>query len=292
MKHFSYILLCITALILSSCEKMITDDTPADTTADKNVIISISGFDKTQFTNNDSGTSANATRSSVSITELCSKISFAIFKGTEKVSKDNQSKEDVNFGQFAAKLDEGTYDIVVIAHNGDGNATISSKEKVTFDGRITDTFYYIGQLTVGAEPVRKDITLSRCVAMFRLVLKDAIPDDVKQMKFYCTNGASSTFNPTTGKGSVKSLQTTYINCTNDDKTFEIYTFPYEDTTTMTIKISALDSGSNAVKEHLFTNVPIAVNTITQYSGSFFADNATNIGMYAESDWESTVEYTF
>ena len=97
---------------------------------------------------------------------------------------------------------------LVIAHNGEGSATITSTEKVTFpNNKVTDTFYYYGDLIVTSEVQSYDLTLTRAVAMFRLVLTDEeIPSTVTKFKFYYTGG-SSTFSPKDGYGCVNSKQT-------------------------------------------------------------------------------------
>ena len=78
------------------------------------------------------------------------------------------------------------YQLVVIAHNGEGSATITSTEKVTFpNNKVTDTFYYYGDLVVTSEVQSYDLTLTRAVAMFRMVLTDdEIPSTVTKFKFY------------------------------------------------------------------------------------------------------------
>jgi hypothetical protein len=47
----------------------------------------------------------------------------------------------------------------VCRHSCDGSATITSTEKVTFpNNKVTDTFYYYGDLVVTAEKQSYDLT--------------------------------------------------------------------------------------------------------------------------------------
>lgn len=72
-------------------------------------------------------------------------------------------------------LTKGKYAVLVVAHNGDGNATLSNPEKVTFkNNKITDTFYYYKVIDV-EEDSNFDMTMKRVVAKFRLVVKDPTP---------------------------------------------------------------------------------------------------------------------
>ena len=72
-----------------------------------------------------------------------------------------QKESDTGYGTVALTLVAGTYQIVVIAHNCDGSATISSTEKVTFpNNKVTDTFYYYGDLVVTDATQSYDLTLT------------------------------------------------------------------------------------------------------------------------------------
>ena len=160
---------------------------------------------------------------------------------------------------------------MVIAHNGEGSATISSTEKVTFpNNKVTDTFYYYGDLVVTSEVQSYDLTLTRAVAMFRLVLTDdEIPSSVAKFKFYYTGG-SSTFSPSAGYGCVNSKQTEIRTVADGATTFDIYTLPHtEDDILTKLTVTALDANDNTIKERIFENVPVTRNQITRYTGVFF-----------------------
>ena len=123
---------------------------------------------------------------------------------------------------------------------------------------MTDTFYYYGDLVVTSEVQSYDLTLTRAVAMFRMVLTDdEIPSTVTKFKFYYTGG-SSTFSPSAGYGCVNSKQ----------------------------------------KERIFENVPVTRNQVTRYTGSFFGNGGsgqTSDGTFrltADPDWDSVNGYTF
>ena len=296
------LLFFILALLIVACEKPILDDEDITEKKEANVILHMTQFEQTAFDN--SGNRA-ATRAATDITELCTRLNIAIFSadGT-KVKTVAQKETDSDFGTVALTLAAGTYRLVVIAHNCDGSATITSEEKVTFpNNKVTDTFYYDGDLVVTSDVQSYDLTLTRAVAMFRLVLTDEeIPSNVAKFKFYYTGG-SSTFSPKDGYGCVNSKQTEIRTVPvgfSDGMSFDIYTLPHSEDDVLTkLTVTALDANDNTVKERVFENVPVIRNQITRYTGSFFGNGGSGGGssdgtfrLTADPDWDSVNGYTF
>ena len=283
--------LIVVSALASGCEKPILDEaTGEEVPTEANVVLRFTQFEQESFT-----------RAATDITELCSRINIAVFDGEgTKVKTIAQKEGDAGYGTVALSLAAGTYKLVVVAHNCDGSAMITSTEKVTFpNNKVTDTFYYYGDLAVTAEKQTYDLTLTRAVAMFRLVLKgDSIPGNVAKMKFYYVGG-SSTFSPKDGFGCVNSKQTE-IRALATDSIYEIYTLPHAEEDVLTkLTITAQDADDNTIKERVFENVPIVRNQVTQYTGSFFGDGggggSTGSGdfrMTADPDWDKVNGYTF
>ncbi|MBR0273697.1 MAG: FimB/Mfa2 family fimbrial subunit [Bacteroidaceae bacterium] len=288
------------ALLLVACEKPIIDETTGkEIPADANVILHFTQYEQESF-----GSSAHrsATRSATDITNLCSRLNIGIFdaEGT-KVKTVAQKEGDASYGTVALSLAAGTYRLVVIAHSCDGSATITSTEKVTFpNNKVTDTFYYYGDLVVTAEKQSYDLTLTRAVAMFRLVLTDdEIPSTVAKLKFYYLGG-SSTFSPKDGYGCVNSKQTE-IRPVSTDGIYEIYTLPHTEEDVLTkLTVTALDANDNILKERTFENIPITRNQVTRYTGSFFGSGGSGgssssdgtFRLTADPDWDAVNGYTF
>ncbi len=241
------------------------------------------------------------TRATTDITGLCTRLNVAIFNtdGT-KIKTVAQKDTDSDYGTVALALSAGTYQFVVIAHCRDGSATITSEEKVTFpSNKVTDTFYYYGDLVVTDSQQSYDLVLARAVAMFRLMLNDEeIPSNVARLKFYYTGG-SSTFSPSAGYGCVNSKQTEYRTVAPGLTVFDIYTLPHTENDVLTkLTVTALDANDNTVKERVFENVPVTRNQITRYTGSFFGSGGSGqqsdgtFRMTANPDWDSVNGYTF
>ena len=282
------IMLLALTLLLAACEKPVIDEDLV-ATKDANVILHFKQFEQEAFTH-----------AATDITELCSRLNIALFDadGT-KVKTVAQKEGDSSYGTVALTLTAGTYRLVVIAHNCDGSATITSTEKVTFpNNKVTDTFYYYGDLVVTDAKQSYDLTLTRAVAMFRLVLTDeSVPSSVAKLKFYYIGG-SSTFSPKDGAGCVNSKQTE-IRSVNSDGMYEIYTLPHtEDDVLTKLTVTALDANDNVIKERTFENIPITRNQVTRYTGSFFGSGgggSTSDGtlrLTADPDWDSVNGYTF
>jgi hypothetical protein len=279
-------------LLLAACEKPVIDEDLV-ATKDANVILHFKQFEQEAFT-----------RAATDITGLCSRLNIAIFdaEGT-KVKTVTQKEGDSSYGTVALTLAAATYKLVVIAHNCDGSATITSTEKVTFpNNKVTDTFYYYGDLVVTDAKQSYDLTLTRAVAMFRLVLTDeSVPSNVAKLKFYYLGG-SSTFSPKDGYGCVASKQTEIRPVPADfvsGTAFEIFTLPHtEDDVLTKLTVTALDANDNTVKERTFENVPVTRNQVTRYTGSFFGSGgggSTSDGtlrLTADPDWDSVNGYTF
>ena len=278
--------------VLASCQKINLDGLEQTEESDANVVLTFSIYGQQDFT-----------RAAEALTDQCSRLSVAIFRqdGT-KVKNVNQTSSDGGFGTVAVSLTEGTYKVVAVAHNStEGNATITSTEKVTFaNNKMTDTFCYCGDLVVGTEPVNKELQMQRVVAMVRLTINGTIPDNVARFKFYYTGG-SSTLNPSTGYGCVNSKQTEYRATVVDGSpvsVYELYTSPHELNDVLKLVITAQDADNSTVNEWTMENIPVTRNKITTWTGSLFSEGGGgpstdgNITITLDTTWGGTVNYTW
>jgi hypothetical protein len=289
------VLFGLAALMLAACEKPVIDE-QADKKGQEqsaNVTLRLTTYSQESFT-----------RSTEALTDQCSRLSVAIFRqdGT-KVKSVNQTSSDGGFGTVAVSLTEGTYKVVAVAHNStEGNATISSTEKVTFaNNKMTDTFACCETFSVlDGSAVEKEVLLQRVVAMVRLTINGTIPDNVARFKFYYTGG-SSTLNPSTGYGCVNSKQTEYRATVLDGspvKVYEIYTAPHELNDVLKLVITAQDADNSTVNEWTMENVPVTRNKITTWTGSLFSNDGGgpstdgSITITLDTTWGGTVSYTW
>lgn len=231
-----------------------------------------------------------------SLSTLCSRMTLAVFKDGEKVKNINQLADSPTFGTFNISLSPGTYEAVLIAHNGLGNCSISSTEKITFaSNKCTDTFYHYGTFTV-SDASTQTIDLHRAVAMFRLNTTDVIPAEVSKMQFYYTGG-SSTFNAVTGLGSVNSRQTETFSVSSmigQTGQFDVYTFPHETSDVLKMTISAYNSSDDVIAERVYETLPVTINKITQSTIEFFGEGGSAQGGFTinipdEGEWSEIID---
>lgn len=262
--------LLLSAICLSACEKpSLAEETNTEEQEAKDLFHL--SFHVAQFEHIPFNQAVDMSRVT-DVKQVCTRISLALFKDGVKVKNIHQDTKDTHFGQIDVTLPAGTYQVVAIAHSGSGSATITSPEEISFPkNKMTDTFYYCQEVTVGGNASYR-LEMKRAVAMFRMVTTDAIPTAVKSMKFYYTGG-SSTFNAVTGVGAKNSRQTEERTVTDAQHAayglFDVYTFPHTPSDVLKITVSALNASGDVITEHTFEEVPVKVNEITQYKGSFF-----------------------
>lgn len=278
------------AVAFISCEKVELPSTNNEKPQEDGVSIcfTISNIEQVAFDNGMVNTRA-------AITDLCSRITFAFFQDDEKIKQVSQKASDNGFGNLTVSLPSGSYKFVVLAHNGTDNPTVTSLDKITFgnNGKLADTFYYYGELDA-TESKDVNLSLKRVVAMVRFIITDAIPADVKKMKFEYTGGSSS-LNATTGLGCVKSQQEETFTVEEAAHTgqsqYEIYTIPHATDGTLKLTVKALMNDDEEYKKQTFEEVPVTINKITKYTGKFFENTQKpgemKISLNTDDEWTET-----
>ena len=281
-----YIFALLLSVLLTGCEKIVlVDGSGAGTSeSDGNVVLRAVVVPSTE-----------PTRGAMMLSEVCGRLNVAVFDDNgKKVKSVSQVVSDADFGSVGLSLAAGSYKVVAVGHSCSGAATITSTDKVTFPGnKVTDTFYFYGDLVVDGNRQEVPIVLNRAVAMVRLQVSDNDRlANVAQLKFYYTGG-SSTFSPSAGYGIVNSKQTEY-RAWNEDGIYEIYTMPHAADDVLTkLTVTALDGGDNEVGEFVLEQVPIRVNHITTYTGNFSGGGGSvNITLTADTEWATVEHHTF
>ena len=289
--------------LMSSCHVRIHEIIQSDEADKVPVTISVDNL---------GGAAYAQTRAIVDVSEVCSSLSFCIYpcegESFDKIQI-NQTRDDASFGTVSQNLTVGIHKIVVVAHNGDKNPTMTNPESIAFSSntgiKTTDTFCWAGEVNVTQQTGTVNVTLTRATAMIRLKLTDsAIPQQVSELQF-AYKGGSAAVNPFTLDGTTRSNQKeSFVIESQDRKIFEVYTFPrYEEKNgernllPLEITVTAIDVYGNAVKERVLTDVPVTRNRITECTGEFFAGGVleyTNIGfggLQVEQDWAGTDQYS-
>lgn len=262
--------LCCMMTLLSCQKASITDfvETSSQQDGNANVTFNIKQFEQIPFNN------AKASRAT-DLKDLCSNISVGAYLGSELVKNTNQKSTDPNFGTLALALDEGTYQVVIVANKKGNSPTMKNLNQIKVNGGLSDTFFWSQEINVeDGEEQSIDVNMVRNVAMVRFLTTDSVPENISTLKFVLTGGSSS-FNGYTGIGYENSTtQTITINVDNSMKgkpgTFELFTFPKtEEKSSLKISITGLNAGKNTVFTRKFEGVPILRNQITVYKGKLF-----------------------
>ncbi len=274
-------LLLLSAMMLCSCEKFSMESTASPTSSsedepsdpDGNIVIHINTDDLDSY----------------------SRITCSLFLSGNKVKNINQNSGTANFGTIRTNLEQGTYTLVAIAHNGEGNATVSSPAKVTFyNNKCTNTAYVHTTLEVDADGAEKTVTPQCAVAMIRIHVNDEIPDTAQTIKLYYTGG-SSTLDASTGYGCVNSRQTEVRTMSTTQKDYDIYTFPHSDGKKLHITITVYDSHSNTLTTKELNDVEVKQGYKTTCTINLFSntgDDETQSSFTFDPTWGGQTDIDF
>lgn len=284
-----YLLLSGILILLSSCEKpVIIDDEGTDEPAANtgNLALQIEQIEQVPF--------EEIRHSDLSVN--CTRLNFVVYNmaGT-RLKQVNQLKSDAAFGAASFQLDEGNYQLLVVAHSSNGNPALTSPAKVQFTNAngFTDTFIHYQTLTIAGEPQSLSLSLNRIVALCRVVVTGNYPKDVVRLQFVY-KGGSGAFNAMTGFGCVNSTQKVTFDVTTGQKVFDLYTFLHATKGTIHLTMTALGAADNVIDEQSF-DVPLEQKKITQLTGNFFdEDNPDNTSVRIEinTDWDDEVLIPF
>ena len=306
---FTLLTTIVVGHVFLSCEKAVIDDVDDSGSKTSNVTIRVSDIE--------AGWTGSETRAMVSVAEVCSRLCFAVYQNGTRIKSKNQSTTDSDFGEFSLDLESGSYQVLVLAHSGNGNPTTTHPDKLQFTNPdssggtgFTDTFYYYGDMEVTGETTQLDINLKRATSMFRLTTSDTKPANIKKFQFYY-EGGSGTLDATTGFGCVKSKQSVMVNL-NDSQTdqplqFDMYTFLHDETGKVSFTVKAFNANEDIVYTKEFNDVPMQRNCITQYTGKFFVndnpdvtpddptldpDEPSTVKIMVDPEWTTVYDYTF
>lgn len=295
VRKFSPLAMAAVLTMTVSCSDRIHTDMQDVSPEKVPVTFRVASIDQVQF---DSPLSVG-TRAQVPVSQIASHISFAIYTGDKK-EQVNQDSSTEGFGSVSLNLSTGLHKIVVIAHNGDGNPTMTDIRKISFNNKetlkMTDTFLYYAEIDVTSGAKVYDLNLERVVAMFQLRMTDsAVPAQVRKFQFDYSGGSSS-IDATTGLGCVKSNQSETVVVQNGEKEYGVYTFVRSDSDRLNMKVSAIDEYGNAVKEQSF-EVPVTKNRITRFTGEFFKGGcleftSADFPITANDVWAGTDDVAF
>ena len=290
----------LAVVVLASCEKALFDQEETSGTADGNLTVSVYQIEQMPFASQDGGPETHRAGTRAAVTDYCNRLNFAIYEmDGSRVKQVNQTSDKTGFGTASFSLEEGEYQLVVLAHSSNGNPTMTNPQKIQFSNSLgyTDTFLYYTTVTVTEEHQTLSVSLERIVSMCRFVMNDAIPAGVSKLEFYYTGG-SGTFNATTGLGNVNSKQkmTFSVTAGQSGTEYDLYTFLHQQDDDITLKVTAYDATDNVLYEREF-DVPMTRRKITRLSGDFFTGEPGSSGdvgvtISINGDWDGQTDVTY
>lgn len=290
----------LAVVVLVSCEKAIFPDEVESGDPNGNLTVSVYQIEQMPFASQNGGSETHRAGTRAAVTDYCNRLNFAIYEmDGSRVKQVNQTSDKAGFGTASFSLEEGEYQLVVLAHSSNGNPTMTNPQKIQFSNSLgyTDTFLYYTTVTVTEEHQTLSVSLERIVSMCRFVMNDAIPAGVSKLEFYYTGG-SGTFNAATGLGNVNSKQkmTFSVTAGQSGTMYDLYTFLHQQDDDITLTVTAYDSADNVLYEREF-DVPMTRRKITRLSGDFFTGDPGSSGdvgvtISINGDWDGQTDVTY
>lgn len=193
----------------------------------------------------------------------------------KSVDYEDDVEKAKTFPQFSVTLPYGRYRLLVLGYNGSRECNIALLNHISWaEDYVPNTFLYQEEFTVSeGTSLNKEVTLKRVVSAFRVTAEDAIPTELKKMRFISTAGgtvldATTGFAPqSNGRISEIAVPTSYVGKQGID--FTVYLFLPEEQATSNYTVQALGQGDAVLCQKRFDNVPLRINYLTQWQGKAF-----------------------
>ena len=204
------------------------------------------------------------------------------------------------YPQFSVTLPHGQYRVVILGYNGSHACQIAAANQISWaSGYVPHTFLYSQELSVDKNTtLSQKISLHRVVSAFRLTAEDAIPAELKKMRFSSSAGGTVLDATTgfalqgTGYSNDISVPSDYVGKENLD--FTVYLFLSEQEQKTDYTVQALGTNDKVLYEKHFADVPLRVNTLTTWKGEVFKetqdDEPQTLGFNIDWDvqWTETI----
>lgn len=289
---------------LASCQSG-----PVEPEGQCTITFSVSNYRQISF---DDLSSSGTSRAAISMT--LANLSLTIFNAetNEQVSPtylhkstdyDSDAETAKTFPKFSVSLPYGRYRVLVLGYNGSRECNIASLNHISWvEDYVPNTFFYCEEFLLNEETsISKEITLKHVVSAFRVTAEDAIPAELKKMRFISTTGgtvldAMTGFAPqSTGRTSEIDVPASYAGKEGVD--FTVYLFLPEEQTNGNYTIQALGQNNAVLCQKHFYGVPLRINYLTVWQGKAFEqgdvdtpDAQSNFEIKWNMDWAGTLHF--
>ena len=255
---------------------------PAEPEGQCTVTFSVSNYRQVSFDDLSSSGMSRAekiymTLANLSLTvfdaETNKQVISTIHKSDDYYDENDKPKAKL-FPKFSVTLPYGRYRVLVLGYNGSRACSITSLNHISWEENyVPNTFLYCEEFTLDESTnLNRDITLRHVVSAFCVTAEDAIPANLKKMRFSSTAGgtvldATTGFTPqSTGRTSEIAVPDSHLGKID---TFTVYLFLPEEQITTNYTIQALDKNDAVFCEKHFNDVPLRINYLTEWHGKAF-----------------------
>ena len=297
-----FVIVAVASMMLAGCGSSSVEEEAAVESSSKQLVT----ITMSPFTQETMGAKSRVqTRATVPISNVVTRLDLWVFEGdaakavtqTAAVGESHQTTADADFGSFSLMLDKNkTYTLYAVGHKESGPASIASGVVSFPDAKKLNTLVYSQSFTP-SKTTTLNCVMQRAVGMFRVVMKDEIPSEVKKIEIVAGKTPTqwdfplqSGITPRTDDYDV-SWTTWGMDKDNGTTAFSIYILGSDTETKYSVTVNATDADGNILKTHTFTDVPIRNNYRTIYTGNFFRDTSFSSTFVVDDTWtDNEVSY--
>jgi len=281
------------ALVCAACTNQTELAETSEASVEKQrVTLSFSPFTMTPM-----GAKARVTtRATVPVSDVVNRLDVWLMEGDsttaltkrEVVAESHQTATDDGFGSLSLTLDKSkTYTLYAIGHKESAPTTLSTGVVSFPDTKKSQTLYYSTTFTP-ATTTTLECKMLRAVGMFRVVIEDEIPSEVKKISITADGTPTQWSFPQhagiTPTDTYSISWTSFKHEADGTMSFSIYILSSDTEKRYSITVSAYGADGAVFKTRTFTDVPIRNNYRTIYTGRFFKDTPFSSKFRVEEDW--------
>ncbi len=299
-KELFLLLISFSLFLFSSCQSGV-DGTAVPEEGQGTVTFSVTNYRQISFDDLSGSAATRATSSDAPST--LDHLLVAVFDaetGQQACSPiqhdyDNYKTKPETYGLFSIVLPYGHYRVLALGYNGKRKCNVASLNHISWeDDFVPNSFLYCKEFTLNKDSnLDSEITLEHVVSAFRVTAEDAIPSELKKMRFSSNSGgtvlnALTGFTAqSTGRTSEIDVPASYAGAQGVD--FTVYLFLPENEISTSYTVQALGQNNSLLYEKLFKDVPLRINVLTMWKGNFFEESSEEgISLYWDTQWADTI----
>ena len=300
MKKYIFSLL-LGAITLSSCQKISFEESESPNESNTKIMsfilsgFSISSLKEMQPEDN------SESRATTNQNDYTDNLLLGIYDMNgnliDEIQYQNKSESGINYGTFSHTLKYGKYTIIAMGWNGTQQCNVHSLDSITFSEEWVPNTFLCRQNIIVSESYSETRTLSlkRCVARFKMILKDdSIPQELNSFVINFSGAGNSLNSKTQHCANITDFYRTIPININPSKIKDIsaYCFLPEDCTEINISVTAYNANDSVITSKTFNNVPMKINYSTNYTGIYFPIGSISESVVFETEFDGEFNSEF